>query len=313
MHAPAIDPGDRPWWEARRLWSLWDVIDIYAWYFFSLARLLERLHAEVGLPPPVTTPPAGLLTGLGGLGNALSPTGSAFQFSAPLPTIDELSDDQRKKITDILGLLKNICTRVDIGIAKDVDRAIRYIDLSYSKREKTSFYIETISDRIIDESREQKFLHVKMEKVPFYEDFKAVDGATGKKLSLTIEDIMSARSCYALGQHTACVFHLMRVMEHCVQRFGRKLKVKIDVKNETWHQIMLHVENGIDAMPYGKAASVRENRKREKYKMAANRLDHIRLVWRNKTTHPKDTYDEKQALEVLNSVKVFLESMVTII
>jgi hypothetical protein len=106
----------------------------------------------------------------------------------------------------------------------------------------------------------------------------------------------------------------MRVMEHCVQRFGRKLSVTtIDVSRETWHQIMLHVHKQVELLPGGVKATVAQNRRKQRFAVAASRLDHVRIAWRNDVMHPKATYDEKEALDVLTSVRAFLENIVTLV
>ena len=103
----------------------------------------------------------------------------------------------------------------------------------------------------------------------------------------------------------------MRVLEHCVQRFARKLKVTtIDVKKETWQQIMLHVHKQVDALPGGVKATTAQNNRKQRFAVAASRLDHVRIAWRNDVMHPKATYDEKEALDILTSVRAFLESVV---
>ena len=40
-----------------------------------------------------------------------------------------------------------------------------------------------------------------------------------------IEDIDEAAKCLALSRYTACMFHLMRVMESSIHRLAKKLKV----------------------------------------------------------------------------------------
>jgi len=38
-----------------------------------------------------------------------------------------------------------------------------------------------------------------------------------------LEDISESGNCYALDRYTACIFHLMRVVEKSVQQFGIKM------------------------------------------------------------------------------------------
>jgi hypothetical protein len=170
-----------------------------------------------------------------------------------------------------------------------------------------------VTARIVDELERQLFLHVTVDKAQYYDQLELFGSEVGRKFPKAAEDIFNSGSCFALGQHTACVFHLMRVMEHCVQRFGRKLKVTINVSSETWHQILVHVHNQVNSLPGGAKASKAQNTRKKKFALAASRLDHVRIVWRNDVMHPKETYDEQEALEVLTGVRAFLESILTLV
>jgi hypothetical protein len=210
--------------------------------------------------------------------------------------------------------LRECCADIDlIGVGNDIGRAIKHINGAFPSRREVRFHIQHITERIIDDMDEQYFLHVKSDRVRYYNEPALFGGSVERKFSGVAEDISNAGRCFALAQYTASVFHLMRVMEHCVQRFGKKLKVSIDVKNETWYQIMDHVNNAIGALPSGKKATASQNKKRQDYAMAAGRLDHVRIVWRNRVMHPKDSYDEHQSLEVIESVRTFLESITQLV
>jgi hypothetical protein len=147
----------------------------------------------------------------------------------------------------------------------------------------------------------------------YYKSPQIFGPQVNKKIPKTAEDIANAGTCYALGQNTACVFHLMRAMEYCVQRFGAKLKVKIVPSRSSWHEIMEHVNNAIKTLPGGQKSSSAQRSRKRALSMAAGRLDHVRIVWRNDVMHPKATYDEAEALEVLEGVKAFMISFVDLI
>jgi hypothetical protein len=170
-----------------------------------------------------------------------------------------------------------------------------------------------LNERIVDELGERKFLFVLQQKEKYYSQTEIFGVDVGKKFPKISEDVTRAGSCYALGQNTACVFHLMRAMEHCVQRFGRKLKISIDPTRKNWYEIMEHVNGQIKAMPGGSSSSKAQVAKKQKYAMAASRLDHVRIVWRNDVMHPKSTYDDQEALEVLTSVGEFLKSAAALV
>ena len=166
---------------------------------------------------------------------------------------------------------------------------------------------------MVEEIEADRFLHVPRHQVGYYRVKNLFGLDVGEVFPRAAEDIFNAGTCYALGMNTACVFHLMRVMEHCVQRFGKKLKVSINPNQEPWHQIMLHVHKQIGVLPGGVRATKAQNARKHKYATAASRLDHVRIAWRNEVMHPKTTYDEAEALELLISVKAFVSSIVHLV
>ena len=115
-------------------------------------------------------------------------------------------------------------------------------------REKTKSHIEHVTARTIDELENQYFLHVTGDRAKYYKQADPFGSEVGKKFAKSAEDIANAGNCYALGQNTACVFHLMRVMEQCVHQFGKKLRVPMSLskvfevaKQESWSRnVMFH-------------------------------------------------------------------------
>ena len=299
-HADLREPSP---WSSRRLWSLWDMLAKYAFYFFAISGFLENLKRRLGLPPFNPGGPTTLLgsaSASGGLlaGNNLFP-----------PYVDK---EMQNEIQETLGFLEERCK--EVGILKVSDEIAWIInDLPGCDMKRAQYHIEHLSKRILSELKDPEFIYVPADKAIWYGKADLFGAKVSEKLLRVTEDISRAGDCYALGQNTACVFHLMRVMEHCVQRFGKKLKVEIDTSRESWYQIMLHVNGKVGELPGGLKSTKAQNAKKQKYALAADRLDHVRLVWRNDVMHPKATYDDKEALEVLTSVKSFLTDLAPIL
>lgn len=202
-----------------RLWSLWDMAN-YAWQFFLISEFVSGIRGDLRSVAPVA--PHGL-GGLGGLGNIFNNANSSNEW---------LTDEEQNKIKDVLSLINRVCR--DIGI-RNISSEIDRISSVLPNRKKISLVIsiEHLSDRIVDELKETEFAHIDAEKVQYYKQQELFGSVVGEKFPKLIEDIASSGTCYALGQYTACVFHLMRVMEHCVQRLGKKLKVSIDTRTKS--------------------------------------------------------------------------------
>lgn len=86
-----------------------------------------------------------------------------------------------------------------------------------------------------------------------------------------------ASKCLALGRYTACVFHLMHVMEVAVQVFGKKLRVDIvksapagkRVRELSWDQILNALNPKLRALPQN---TEKQKRRHEKFSAAQSYL-----------------------------------------
>jgi len=131
------------------------------------------------------------------------------------------------------------------------------------------------------------------------------------------DDITNAVDLYALGHNLACVFHLMRVAEVGVQRFGKKLGVsptKLSVNkftDLTWHQILDSLNPKLKALPQTTAA---KKAKYEKYSAIQSYLYGVKDAWRNPTMHPRKTgYSDLETLDIINHVRSFMNELATVV
>jgi hypothetical protein len=154
------------------------------------------------------------------------------------------------------------------------------------------------------------YFHLDGKDVPLFQDQESFGPVVTRKFPKAIEDISEAAKCLALQRTTASVFHLMRVMELGVQRLGGKLKVTISIKDETWHQIMLHVNGKIEKLP---SKTPREKERKSALAGAAAHLQSVRLAWRNEVMHPKQTYTRQEAYDIFYATRVFMSYLAELV
>ena len=121
-------------------------------------------------------------------------------------------------------------------------------------------------------------------------------------------DMSEAVACLVWGRHTACVFHLMRVMEISLYEAGKKLGVTIvgkDGEYREWGAITRQMDGAIEKLP-----SKDEKRKWSEVRAL---LDHVRRCWRNATMHPRRTYTHEEALAIFDAVKSYLRYVSTLV
>jgi hypothetical protein len=122
-------------------------------------------------------------------------------------------------------------------------------------------------------------------------------------------DVEEATKCFALSRYTAAVFHFMRVMELGVQQLGNHFSVA-RAADKLWGDITNEIGQKVKALP---RSTPTETAIQASFAEAALHLDHVRLAWRNPTMHPKQTYTEDEAQDVLGKVRIFMNHLATII
>jgi len=166
--------------------------------------------------------------------------------------------------------------------------------------------IELLS-RMQDELEAELFLSVSPSRVAYYEQKASLFGdAVAARFPRLTADISEAGKCLALNRSTACVFHLMRVMEVGVQEFGTKLGVQLAAE-KNWQNILDETNRPIKALVVSKDPLARA------YTEVAAHLFHVKVAWRNEVMHPKETYTDEEAETLFRNVKTFMTDLIQIL
>jgi hypothetical protein len=139
----------------------------------------------------------------------------------------------------------------------------------------------------------------------FYDQKESFGAAVNARFPSIQFDMTEAGNCYAMGRGTACVFHLMRIMEVGVQEFGNTLGVEF-VSEKVWQVILDQANKAIKTLSSTDSRIVGFNQ-------ASAHLFSVKLAWRNNVMHPNDTYTLEEAKDLIQSVKLFMGHLATII
>lgn len=124
-------------------------------------------------------------------------------------------------------------------------------------------------------------------------------------------DIDEAGKCLALRRGTACVFHLMRVMEVGLRELGRSLnEPNLDPKrNPTWDRILSKCDDELRKKLADRCPEWQTDE--PFYSTAAGHLHAVKNAWRNRTIHVEQHYDEEAAEEIFYAVRGFTRHLAT--
>lgn len=128
----------------------------------------------------------------------------------------------------------------------------------------------------------------------------------------TGDDIEAAGRCFAFDENTACVFHLMRVVEHGLRRLARL--VDIEDPKPSWGAILQKLEKYALRTEYKDLPPVVQ-RHREFIREVLPRMQGIQHAWRNKVDHvgdklvPIQQIDPKTASEIMTATEAFMRML----
>lgn len=122
-------------------------------------------------------------------------------------------------------------------------------------------------------------------------------------------DLLESSRCFALDRWTASVFHLMRALETGLTALGSIFNVSLARTN--WAPAIEEIEKKIRDMHKDPIWKVLPDCKEQQefYAQAASHFGVLKDAWRNYTAHAHGKYDEREAADVMTSVRAFLQKL----
>jgi hypothetical protein len=305
-HAEFTDTIIQPWQDAPyKLWSLPEMLDFLASEWNEVVRALERLSAKVLDIKAIKSITEGdkdaLIDPLRQIADSCALLGLNLSASYAEEIIGTIRDSP--SVADGLSALIDRVESFPKGTGSTFD---------YSKvlaPETLSREFSILKKRIDDELKNRKFLAIAPDRSRFYRSPELFGADVTKKFPSASYDIEEAGTCYACDRPTACVFHLMRVMEVGLRVLGSSLgNPDLDAKrNPSWERILKPCDDELK-----KPVAQRSSFWRQDDLFFSNATANLRAVkdaWRNPTLHIEANYDGERAHEILNTVKAFMRHL----
>jgi hypothetical protein len=165
-----------------------------------------------------------------------------------------------------------------------------------------------LSITIENELSLRKFFALPPDKSRFYDEGME---PFGREVALafpsTSFDATEAKRCFALGRNTACIFHLMRVLEIGLRAFAKQFGKSADHSN--WHNIIEEIEKAIRDMASNPSKPSDWKDQQEYFSQAASNFMIIKDAWRNYTAHVRGKYTDEEAETLLINVRAFMQKL----
>jgi hypothetical protein len=120
-------------------------------------------------------------------------------------------------------------------------------------------------------------------------------------------DAREAAQSLAVGRHTACVFHCMRVLEHGLRALAKDVQKTFD--QQQWHNIIEEIESEIRSIAKTGPKTAEKDERLQWLSEAAKEFFYFKDGWRNYVAHGRSRYDGPQATSALEHVRVFMRHL----
>jgi len=226
--------------------------------------------------------------------------------------LDERAKEQAlKSLGYVEQQFRHLALRISAETVKEVMEALQ----DESGKYNFQWLIEQITavHKLADKEMKGKaFFYVPAERTRFFptvENVNIFGDAVGKAFPSATFDVSEAGTCLALARASACVFHLMRVLEIGLTALGAKFGVSLAHTN--WAPAIEEIERKIRDMHKDPAWKVLTDCKEQQefYAQAASHFGILKDAWRNYTMHSRGKYTEREAELILANVKRFMKQL----
>lgn len=262
---PGPEPRDPAIWQSRRLWSLWDMLSLNAANFMHLLQTLFTSEMRV------------------------------------LPTTGPLPDAMGEVNKLAARAIREYCDDLHLPVTKGV---AEYIEKSRTSEELAAAFLQVKRTMHI-ELKERRFYSPEPRYSGYFYSAKLFGNEVFASFPSANNDILEAGTCLSLERGTACVMHLMRVMEVGLAALAKTVGV---AKQNDWGRYLAVIEGELTARYKTSGARTPDE---QFYAEAAATFDRVRRAWRNPTMHVEHNYSPDRAQEILEAVKSFMNHLAT--
>jgi HEPN domain-containing protein len=267
-------PFEHPATEARRLWSLWDMLTKFARQFIQLGE--EIAHAQMVLYMADSNPPG--------------------------DPERELRPDEKSQLAGCIQKIVDLCPDLDLPVTTEVfSDAINKLPSNYRE-------FEILTNTLRAEIKNKLFVYVPTHRTKFMQPRHFMSEATKEAFPVARKEMAEAGRCHAVGMYTAAVFHCVRAVEIGLRAMATDLKVELPIPLDLAEQetLIAGIESKVRALKE-KPKSEQKDADQNFYSQAAMQFRYFKDGWRIRVAHTRATYDEPAAQSVIEHAATFID------
>jgi hypothetical protein len=167
--------------------------------------------------------------------------------------------------------------------------------------------IAALREAVEDDLRTHVFLPISPKMAGYCDQENLFGGSVSDSFPSAIIDIREAGNCLAVGLNTACVFHLMRVLESGLKVLA--VEFKLPCTTEAWGRVIGKIEDAITELQKPRNKDAPNRHKLQFYCQCAIEFKYFKDAWRNHAVHERIHYDDKAAVLIFEHVRNFMRRL----
>lgn len=234
-------------------------------------------------------------------------------MGAALEARDRIVEKKKREDTSqLLQVANNLCVAMSLSTSI---RQIARLRTLLSEGKPTCADLRTelneLRKRIRDELGERNTFFLSSQDALALADEKPFGQEVYDKFPTAQIDIVQATRCKLLLCHTACVCHLMRVLEVGLHALHSKLNLPPPTGHQlNWGNMLNDIKQKIDQL--NRVPSADWPTLKSHVEQAYAYLVSVKGVWRNPTMHIDRHYDATEADSIFSGVRAFMRISVTL-
>jgi hypothetical protein len=217
-----------------------------------------------------------------------------------------LTEEEIGDLKESFGKIANLCVALNLETSKELfSEALD--DLPATGRE-FKIYI----DALYSEIKNKLFLFVPDHRRKYYIPKNFLAESTKTSFPNARAELAEAGRCFVVDRYTATVFHCMRAVEIGLRAVAKELDVKFPfpVEQAEWEPMINQIESKIAGLK-DRPKDAEKDAVQKFYSEAAMQFRYFKDGWRIRVSHARESYDESQALSVIEHAAGFFAILST--
>jgi hypothetical protein len=229
---------------------------------------------------------------------------------------ETLSDDEKAAMEIHLVQAGAVCERYGIDVSYYTERVTRKLERPDEFTYSIASAVDGVKHSIFEKLRNRKFLYMPAEDADYYGQADLFGDQIKSRFAKANEEVTQAGNCYATGNYTACVFHLMRAVEIGARKMVFALKVQSELNGKPvglceWGDLIRAIEKGVQNLSSGTRKSVAKKTTFEFYNHALGQFRNFKDAWRNNVSHTRTTYQAGFTKDIMDNTRQFMQHLAT--